>query len=171
VVGWNLDDAHEPESGRLDGGPYVVRRHSQFHLRAARLPQDRGLFSRLLMPVHNRELSAGREYFRNAMTQPRSVRHAVEGVGEEDKADRLGDDLGEIARVSDDERAIVEPRFGDAALRDVRSARSMSMAMTRRATFAMGNVNQPLPAHRSIAVTPGVSPDSLSTCAGGISVP
>ncbi len=58
----------------------------------------------------------------------------------------------------------------------------MSMATTRRAIFAIGSVNQPSPAQRSIASIPGASPTARSTPAGsrhsachqaasGISVP
>src|SRR5262249_44110635 len=66
----------------------LLRREAQFRPWAARLPEHRRLLARTLVPVDDRETSTRLQPLVHRACQPRPVRHAMEGVGHENKINR-----------------------------------------------------------------------------------
>jgi hypothetical protein len=106
----------------------------------------------------------------------------MKGIGHKDQINRLGPQARDIVSIASNKAAIVTPASFKRTRATFSNVGSMSIAATWRATFAICNVNQPSPEHRSITSMQGFRPTLASTPAGsghnashqpavGISVP
>jgi hypothetical protein len=86
----------------------------------------------------------------------------MKGMRHKDQINRLGPQARDIVSIASNKAAVGHACFLQAHPRNV----PMSIAATWRATFAICNVNQPSPEHRSIASMQGFRPTLASTPAG-----
>src|SRR5438477_5493248 len=105
MIGRQLDDGDEVEAGRLNCCGGFCRGHPYVGLRPTRLSEDGGFLSRAVVPIDNRQASAGFQGRRDDTCQARLLWDTMEGVRDQDEVNRPAYDVCQSVGVAFNELA------------------------------------------------------------------